>query len=67
KVDVAADGTRPDWAQALPEEMLAAPSESNIATPVFDGAREEELTGLLSSTLPNRDGERMVNDDGKAT
>lgn len=67
KVDVATDGTRPDWAQALPEEMLGAPADSNIATPVFDGAREEELTGLLASTLPNRDGERMVDDDGKAT
>ncbi|MFI5714358.1 DNA-directed RNA polymerase subunit beta [Nocardia sp. NPDC051750] len=67
QVDVATDGTRPEWAQALPEEMLGAPQDSNIATPVFDGAREEELTGLLASTLPNRDGERMVNDDGKAT
>ncbi len=67
QVDVASDGTRPDWAKALPEEMLGAPSDSNIATPVFDGAREEELTGLLASTLPNRDGERMVDDNGKAT
>lgn len=67
KVDIATDGTRPDWAKALPEEMLGAPADSNIATPVFDGAREEELTGLLASTLPNRDGERMVDDDGKAT
>ncbi len=66
KVDIATDGTRPDWAQALPEQMLGAPADSNIATPVFDGAREEELTGLLASTLPNRDGERMVDDDGKA-
>lgn len=67
QVDVAADGTRPDWAKALPEEMLAAPADSNIATPVFDGAREEELTGLLASTLPNRDGDRMVDENGKAT
>lgn len=67
KVDVAGDGTRPDWAKALPEEMLAAPADSNIATPVFDGAREEELTGLLASTLPNRDGDRMVDENGKAT
>jgi len=59
------EGT-PDWAAALPEEMWGAPQNSNIATPVFDGAREEELTGLLSSTLPNRDGERMVDDNGKA-
>ncbi|WP_280501043.1 DNA-directed RNA polymerase subunit beta [Nocardia farcinica] len=56
----------PEWASALPEEMWEAPANSNIATPVFDGAREEELTGLLSSTLPNRDGERMVDDNGKA-
>ncbi|WP_431965322.1 DNA-directed RNA polymerase subunit beta [Nocardia sp. bgisy134] len=57
----------PDWAANLPEEMFGAPADSNIATPVFDGAREEELTGLLASTLPNRDGERMVDDNGKAT
>ncbi|MGJ9413172.1 DNA-directed RNA polymerase subunit beta [Aeromicrobium sp. CF4.19] len=43
-----------------------APSDSNIATPVFDGAREDEISGLLSSTLPNRDGDRMVGPDGKA-
>lgn len=43
-----------------------APSNSNIATPVFDGAREDEIQGLLASTLPNRDGERMVGPDGKA-
>ncbi len=67
QVDVAADGTRPDWASALPEQMLGAPADSNIATPVFDGAREEELTGLLGSTLPNRDGDRMVDENGKAT
>jgi len=65
-IQVAGDEGRPDWAQALPEEMLSSPAESNIATPVFDGAREEELSGLLGSTLPNRDGERMVNEDGKA-
>ncbi|WP_345350677.1 DNA-directed RNA polymerase subunit beta [Rhodococcus olei] len=60
------EGT-PDWAANLPEEMLEAPVDSNIATPVFDGAKEDELTGLLGSTLPNRDGERMVGPDGKAT
>ncbi|PXX58170.1 DNA-directed RNA polymerase subunit beta [Nocardia tenerifensis] len=57
----------PDWAATLPEELLSAPADSNIATPVFDGARDEELTGLLGSTLPNRDGETMVGADGKAT
>ena len=33
---------------------------------MFDGAREEELQGLLASTLPNRDGEVLVDEDGKA-
>jgi DNA-directed RNA polymerase subunit beta len=37
-----------------------------VATPVFDGAREEEITGLLGSTLPNRDGEQLVGESGKA-
>ncbi|MFI5780422.1 DNA-directed RNA polymerase subunit beta [Nocardia sp. NPDC051570] len=60
------DGS-PEWAENLPEEMLGQPADTNIATPVFDGAREEELTGLLASTLPNRDGETMVNSDGKST
>ncbi|WP_433204471.1 DNA-directed RNA polymerase subunit beta [Nocardia sp. CA-107356] len=57
----------PDWATTLPQEMRAAPADSNIATPVFDGAREAELSGLLGCTLPNRDGEVMVGADGKAT
>ncbi len=56
----------PDWASKLPEDMFHADPDTNTATPVFDGAREEELTGLLGSTLPNRDGEVMVNGDGKA-
>ncbi|MEV4241759.1 DNA-directed RNA polymerase subunit beta, partial [Nocardia sp. NPDC049737] len=57
----------PDWASSLPADMRAAPADSNLATPVFDGAREEELSGLLGATLPNRDGEVMVGADGKAT
>ena len=43
-----------------------ADPDTKVATPVFDGAREDEITGLLGSTLPNRDGERMVKEDGKA-
>jgi DNA-directed RNA polymerase subunit beta len=41
--------------------------DTNVATPVFDGASENEIAGLLASTLPNRDGKRMVGGDGKAT
>ncbi len=55
-----------DWAKNLPADLLAAPADSIVSTPVFDGAREDELTGLLGSTLANRDGEVMVNADGKA-
>ncbi|GAB3123141.1 DNA-directed RNA polymerase subunit beta [Streptomyces calidiresistens] len=39
---------------------------TNVATPVFDGAREDELVGLFESALPNRDGDRMVMPTGKA-
>ena len=39
---------------------------SKVATPVFDGAREDEIMQILASTLPNRDGDRLVNDQGKA-
>ncbi|MDF0532508.1 DNA-directed RNA polymerase subunit beta [Tsukamurella sp. 8F] len=61
------DGSMPDWASQLPEQMYSQPSDTKTATPVFDGARDEELAGLLGSTLPNRDGEVMVGGDGKAT
>jgi DNA-directed RNA polymerase subunit beta len=56
----------PEWSKNLPEDMLEAPANSIVSTPVFDGAREDELTGLLGSTLANRDGEVMVDGDGKA-
>ena len=56
----------PQWAANLPADLLEAPADTIVSTPVFDGAREEELQGLLGSTLANRDGEVMVNGDGKA-
>jgi DNA-directed RNA polymerase subunit beta len=56
----------PDWAGNLPEALLEAEPNTIVSTPVFDGAREAELQGLLSSTLPNRDGDTLVDDDGKA-
>ncbi|WP_167100536.1 DNA-directed RNA polymerase subunit beta [Amycolatopsis granulosa] len=57
----------PEWARNLSEELYDVEPGTNTATPVFDGAKEEELTGLLASTRPNRDGERMVKENGKAT
>ncbi|OAH64223.1 DNA-directed RNA polymerase subunit beta [Dietzia cinnamea] len=62
-----ADGSLPDWATKLPEEIHHVEPGTNTATPVFDGAADTEITGLLGCTLPNRDGERMVKADGKAT
>ncbi|SDU08202.1 DNA-directed RNA polymerase subunit beta [Jiangella alkaliphila] len=43
-----------------------APADTKVATPVFDGAREDEIAGLLGSTLKTRDGVRLVGGDGKA-
>jgi DNA-directed RNA polymerase subunit beta len=57
---------KPDWAARLTDELLEAGPETIVSTPVFDGAREEELQGLLSSVQPNRDGEVLVDADGKA-
>ncbi|MDX1888224.1 DNA-directed RNA polymerase subunit beta [Mycolicibacterium sp. 050158] len=59
-------GELPDWAENLPDELLSAPADSIVSTPVFDGARENELQGLLGATLPNRDGDVMVDADGKS-
>lgn len=64
KVD-AAKGV-PDWAARLPDELLEAQPNAIVSTPVLDGAQEAELQGLLSCTLPNRDGDVLVDADGKA-
>ena len=57
-----------DWKQRL-IEIHADKAEPNtkVATPVFDGAREDEITGLLGSTIPTRDGQRLVGESGKAS
>ena len=55
------------WQKDLIEHGYSqAPANSKVATPVFDGAKEEELIGLLSSTRPNKDGMRLVGGNGKA-
>ncbi|MEV4020729.1 DNA-directed RNA polymerase subunit beta, partial [Nonomuraea angiospora] len=55
------------WAERLRDKGFekVAP-RTNMATPVFDGAHEEEIVGLLDSTVPNRDGDRLVQRSGKA-
>jgi DNA-directed RNA polymerase subunit beta len=61
------DGDDEDWKKRLIKiHAEAAEADTKVATPVFDGAREDEITGLLASTLPNRDGVRMIGENGKA-
>ncbi|GGJ98503.1 DNA-directed RNA polymerase subunit beta [Pilimelia anulata] len=61
------EGEDAEWKKSL-HAIGASESEpdTNLATPVFDGAKEEEITGLLDSTLPTRDGVQLVNSTGKA-
>jgi DNA-directed RNA polymerase subunit beta len=56
----------PAWAKRLAAQAREALPGTKVATPVFDGASEEEIAGLLDSTLVNRDGNRMVGSSGKA-
>jgi DNA-directed RNA polymerase subunit beta len=56
-----------EWQSSLRANGYAeAPANTKVSTPVFDGTREEELSGLLGSTLPNKDGMRLIGADGKA-
>ncbi|WP_349827324.1 DNA-directed RNA polymerase subunit beta [Brevibacterium litoralis] len=57
----------PEWAKDLQAHFdREVEPGARVATPVFDGAHEEELRGLLDSTIPNRDGVRMIDSSGKA-
>ncbi|MEQ6899356.1 DNA-directed RNA polymerase subunit beta [Microbacterium sp. KR10-403] len=57
----------PEWAKELPADAREAAPGTKVATPVFDGAHEEEIAGLLDSTLPTRDGDRLIDSSGKTT
>ncbi|WP_353508454.1 DNA-directed RNA polymerase subunit beta [Intrasporangium sp.] len=57
---------KPAWAKELPADAHEAPAGTRIATPVFDGASEDVVMGLLDSTHPTRDGVRLVDGTGKA-
>ena len=55
------------WANRLKEVGLTdVPGDSRLATPVFDGANEEEIAGLLEHGHPQRDGMKLVDAGGKA-
>jgi DNA-directed RNA polymerase subunit beta len=60
------EGT-PSWARGLSDRARSSEPGTNLATPVFDGAKEEEITGLLSSTRSNRDGVQLIGGSGKAS
>ncbi|MCS4491314.1 DNA-directed RNA polymerase subunit beta [Corynebacterium sp. ES2794-CONJ1] len=53
--------------ESLPEDLYDVEPGTLTATPVFDGATNEEIAGLLRNSRPNRDGDVMVNGEGKAT
>ncbi|MBP1327228.1 DNA-directed RNA polymerase subunit beta [Leucobacter exalbidus] len=55
----------PEWASQLSEQALEAAPNTKVATPVFDGASEAEIAGLLDSTLKTRDGDRLIGSSGK--
>ncbi|HRD63450.1 MAG TPA: DNA-directed RNA polymerase subunit beta, partial [Nocardioides sp.] len=70
-LDIAGDKSKAqklaEWQQRLIDiGVEQADPDTKVATPVFDGAREDEIVGLLGATYPNRDGVRMVKEDGKA-
>jgi DNA-directed RNA polymerase subunit beta len=61
------EGNEEEWQKSL-HDIGAAEVEGNsrVATPVFDGLRGDELSGLIQSVRPNKDGNRLINEDGKA-
>ena len=56
----------PGWAKLIPEDARTTEAGTRVASPVFDGVREDEIVGLLESTTPTRDGQRLIDGTGKA-
>ena len=55
-----------EWAADIPADAHTAPPRTRVASPVFDGATEHEIAGLLESTNPSASGERLIGESGKA-
>ena len=55
----------PEWLHGL-SNFPKSTGPTNVATPVFDGAREDEIFDLLDHTNPTRDGQRLIGRSGKA-
>ncbi len=61
------EGVEGEWAERLRDVGLThVGGNSRLATPVFDGANEAEIAGLLENGIPTRDGDHLVDADGKA-
>jgi DNA-directed RNA polymerase subunit beta len=56
----------PAWASNIPDDARTVKPGIRVASPVFDGVREEEIVGLLESATPTRDGQRLIDGTGKA-
>ncbi len=64
---VVPEGLEEEWAQRLRTIGLdRAEPGTKLATPVFDGARVDEVDGLLRHAGGEYDGQRLVNEEGKA-
>ncbi|WP_062131466.1 DNA-directed RNA polymerase subunit beta [Demequina aestuarii] len=61
-----ATGSDEEWAKNLPKGAEKSEPGTPVATPVFDGLEEKTLLNLRSVINPNKDGDRLVDDDGKA-
>ena len=56
-----------EWKKYVPKGAEKGEPGTPVATPVFDGVKQEVLHGLLKNTLPDRDGNKLVGENGKAT
>ncbi len=56
----------PQWAQFLGPDARDVEPGTRVASPVFDGAKEHEIVGLLGSTHSTRDGHQLIDSSGKA-
>ena len=54
------------WADDMAKSLIKSPPGTKVATPVFDGATKDQVAGILDHTLPNADGQRLIDGTGKA-
>ncbi|MCX6400288.1 MAG: DNA-directed RNA polymerase subunit beta [Propionibacteriales bacterium] len=67
-INLSGDPDNADWKQRLISIGVEKTGpNTKVATPVFDGAREDEIIGLLGATTLNRDGNRLIDETGKAS